>query len=120
MMKFERVLEDGQFEIFRSTNHSDKNRAGEIIHDWDAGTLAAIVVDPVDDGQIMNLGEFDSADIAARHLECEVTHRLVVGPDALVVQRAVGRRDDLGSWVVVEHGPDNLTEQEKRKMAFMF
>ena len=120
MMKFERVFEDGEFEIFRSTNHSDKNRAGEIIHDWDAGTWAAIVIDPVDpvgDGWIENLGEFDSADMAARHLECEVTHRLVVGPDALVVQRAVGRRDDLGSWVVVEHGP---TEQEKRKMAFMF
>ena len=73
MMKFERVFEDGEFEIFRSTNHSDKNRAGEIIHDWDAGTWAAIVIDPVDpvgDGWIENLGEFDSADMAARHLEC--------------------------------------------------
>lgn len=108
MMKFERVLEDGQFEIFRSTNHSDKNRAGEIIHDWDAGTWAAIVVDPVDDGQLVNLGEFDSAEIAARHLEAEVTHRLVVGPDAFWAHR------------LEAVDPANLTEQEKRKMAFMF
>jgi hypothetical protein len=79
MMKFERVLEDGQFEIFRSTNHANKNRAGEIIHDWDTGTWAALVVDPVDDGELKNLGEFDSLEMATRHLECEVTHVQPVG-----------------------------------------
>lgn len=110
MMKFDKVLEDGQFEIFRSTNHADKNRAGEIIHDWDTGTWAAIIVDPVDDGQIKNLGEFETCEIAVRHLECEVTHRLVVGPDALTPQRARDRKNDVSG----------LTESERRRLAFMF
>ena len=35
MMKFERTLEDGQYEIWRSTNHADPKRFAEITLGWD-------------------------------------------------------------------------------------
>ena len=44
MINFEMCLEDGQFEVHRSLNHSDKNRAAEIIVDHDVGSFEAMVV----------------------------------------------------------------------------
>ncbi len=79
MLNFEMCLEDGQFEVHRSLNHSDHYRAAEIIVDHEVGSFEAIVVDPVDDGQLKFVGCFETFDQARRHLECEVTHTLKLG-----------------------------------------
>ena len=73
MMKFEKCLEDGQFEIHRSLNHSDPGVVAEIIVDHDLGSFEAVITDPGDDSQIDFVGRFETFDQARRHLECQVS-----------------------------------------------
>ena len=79
MLNFEMCLEDGQFEIHRSLNHSDPGVVAEIIVDHDLGSFEAVITDPVDDSQIDFVGRFETFDQARRHLECEVTHTVKLG-----------------------------------------
>lgn len=88
MMKFERTLEDGQYEIWRSTNHADPKRFAEITLDWDneygnlmvdhQGMYTAAVVTITESGHesFLYIGDYETKEEAVKHLECEVSMKV--------------------------------------------
>lgn len=83
-MKFEVCLQDGQFEIFRSTNHSSSNVYGEIIIDWDSeyGEMYSCLVGREDENGDVDYDHLDVVETfeeARRLLECHVPINIPVG-----------------------------------------
>ena len=81
MMKFERTLEDGQYEIWRSTNHADPKRFAEITFDWDneyGNMYTAAIVTVIEGGyeSFLYIGDYETKEEAVRHLECEVSMKV--------------------------------------------
>ncbi len=80
MLDFTQTFEDGDYQVFRSTNHSDPNRIAFIVIDHEglaSYPYGAFVED--ESGDFFTQTEFcDSWDKAKKFLECEVTHKLEI------------------------------------------
>ena len=95
MMKFSLTHEDGDYQVFHSTNHADPDRIGTIVVDHalcGSAEYAAFVEDQ--EREVVDYDDmmfFDSWDKAQRYLESQVTHRVKIS--GLTGQRyAVGQR----------------------------
>ena len=83
MMKFELTHEDGDYQVFHSTNHADPLRIGTIVVDHalcGSAQYAAFVEDC--DHEIVDYDQqrfFDNWDSAQRYLETICTMRVPVG-----------------------------------------
>jgi len=83
MMKFKMTHEDGDYQVFHSTNHSDPDRIGTIVVDHalcGSAAYAAFVEDQ--EREVVDFDQqrfFDSWDKAQRYLEsiCSMRVRLV-------------------------------------------
>lgn len=79
MLKFVKCLEDGQFEIWRSINHSSKTQWGEIILDWDnqygkmftAQVVTALTENDFDD-EFTTIGLFETFEEAVKQIESAI------------------------------------------------
>ena len=80
MMKFKLTHEDGDYQVFHSTNHSDPDRIGTIVVDHalcGSAAYAAFVEDQ--EREIVSYDDqrfFDSWDKAQRYLETICTMRI--------------------------------------------
>ena len=80
MMKFKLTHEDGDYQVFHSTNHSDPDRIGTIVVDHalcGSAAYAAFVEDQ--EREIVSYDDqrfFDSWDKAQRYLESICTMRI--------------------------------------------
>ena len=88
MMKFKLTHEDGDYQVFHSTNHSDPDRIGTIVVDHalpGSAEYAAFVEDQ--EREIVSYDDqrfFDSWDKAQRYLETICTMRVkIAGVDCL-------------------------------------
>ena len=77
MMKLKVVFEDGDYVMWRSTNHADQNRQAEIVREELDGdvTFWGYVVD-ADDGIVFEKAAYSSYETAVRNLECQVSMKM--------------------------------------------
>ena len=84
MMKFELTYEDGGYQVFHSTNHSEPDRIGTIVVDHDlfgSAQYAAFVEDQ--EREVVDFDQqrfFDEWDKAKRYLETICSMRMKIGP----------------------------------------
>ena len=92
MMKFSLTHEDGDYQVFHSTNHADPDRIGTIVVDHalcGSAAYAAFVEDQ--EREVVDYDDmmfFDEWDKAQRYLETQVTHRVKISE----LDRRVGDR----------------------------
>ena len=103
MMKFKLTHEDGDYQVFHSTNHADPDRIGTIVVDHalpGSAEYAAFVEDQ--EREIVSYDDqrfFDSWDKAQRYLETICSMTIKIGPSLIfdedeIVTRAA-RADEL-------------------------
>ena len=77
MMEFEMVHEDGDYQVFKSTNHADPDQIGTIIVDYginEYARYAALIEDQYEEEVDEDVrGFFRSFDEAQRYLETKVS-----------------------------------------------
>tara|TARA_R100000900_G_scaffold46085_1_gene36946 strand:+ start:78 stop:401 length:324 start_codon:yes stop_codon:yes gene_type:complete len=77
MMEFEMVHEDGDYQVFKSTNHTDPDRIGTIIADFginEYARYAALIEDQYEEEVDEDVrGFFRSFDEAQKYLETKVS-----------------------------------------------
>ena len=84
MMKFELTYEDGGYQVFHSTNHSEPDRIGTIVVDHDlfgSAQYAAFVEDQ--ERECVDFDQqrfFDEWDKAQRYLETICSMKMKIGP----------------------------------------
>ena len=87
MMKFKLTHEDGGYQVFHSTNHSDPDRIGSIVVDHDllgSAQYAAFVEDQ--EREVVDFDQmrfFDQWDKAQRYLETICSMRVKIVPDPI-------------------------------------
>ena len=82
MINFEMVHEDGDYQVFKSTNHADPDRIATIIADHginEHARYAALIEDQYEEEVDETArGFFRTFNQAQRYLECEVAHTIKV------------------------------------------
>ena len=80
MLDFTMTFEDGDYQVFQSTNHSDPDRIAFIVidHEGLAGLPYGAFVEDEEGAFFTQTEFFSSWGEAARFLESEVTHKLEI------------------------------------------
>ena len=81
MLDFKQVFEDGDYEVFKSTNHADPDRIATIVveHEMDPTIYAALIEDQHEEVVSGTTEFFKTFDEAKRYIETKVVHTMPRG-----------------------------------------